>query len=273
MKIKYLGTAAFEGVPSLFCNCRTCRKSREAGGRNLRSRSQALIDDDLLIEFNPDTVWHYQRYNFDWNKIGDCLITHSHSDHLYPSDIEMAHRMYGGEHRPLRLYAAKSGYEIVRAAADKTDGGAIACLIEEGKRFTAADGKYTVLPLRANHDGASSPVIYSVSCGGKRLLYAHDTGVFTDEAWKGLKEEGRYDLVSLDCTGCGGGNEWRDGHMSLKTNIETAERMRADGLIDEKTILVVNHFSHNGGQTYDELVKEAEPLGFIVSYDGLEIEF
>lgn len=25
MKIKYLGTAAYEGVPSLFCNCRVLR--------------------------------------------------------------------------------------------------------------------------------------------------------------------------------------------------------------------------------------------------------
>lgn len=59
MKIKYLGTAAYEGIPSLFCRCETCEKSRREGGRNLRSRSQALVDDELLLDFPADTVWHF----------------------------------------------------------------------------------------------------------------------------------------------------------------------------------------------------------------------
>ena len=45
MKIKYLGTAAYEGVPALFCRCEVCRGSRAAGGRNVRSRQQAILDD------------------------------------------------------------------------------------------------------------------------------------------------------------------------------------------------------------------------------------
>lgn len=28
MKIKYLGTAAAEGVPAIFCRCEVCRKSK-----------------------------------------------------------------------------------------------------------------------------------------------------------------------------------------------------------------------------------------------------
>lgn len=87
MKVRYLGTAAYEGVPSLFCQCRVCKESMKKGGRNLRSRSQMLVNDDLLIDFPPDTVWHAHKYGIDWSKIGNCLITHSHSDHLYPEDI------------------------------------------------------------------------------------------------------------------------------------------------------------------------------------------
>lgn len=45
MKIKYLGTAAAEGVPAIFCRCEVCRKSKAAGGRNIRTRSQSIIDD------------------------------------------------------------------------------------------------------------------------------------------------------------------------------------------------------------------------------------
>ena len=49
--------------------------------------------------------------------------------------------------------------------------------------------------------------------------------------------------------------------------------MKAEGLADEKTVVVLNHFSHNGGQTYDEMLSEAQKHGFIISYDGLELEF
>lgn len=273
MKIKYLGTAAYEGVPSLFCECRVCKLSRERGGRNLRSRSQALIDGDLLIDFNADTVWHYQKYGFDWGKICGVLITHSHSDHLYPEDIAMAARWFSHEHRPLHFYAARDGYEKIMRVAAETEGGAAASQIREGERFFVG-GKYSVLPMRANHDASASPVIFSVAAEGRRLLYAHDTGVFPDETWKFLKKEGRFDFISLDCTGCLAlGGDWVDGHMSFGTNLKVIQRMRKEKLIDENTAVVVNHFSHNGGQTYDEMRAAAEAHGVTVSYDGLEIEF
>ena len=31
MKLTYLGTAAAEGLPALFCNCEFCQKARELG--------------------------------------------------------------------------------------------------------------------------------------------------------------------------------------------------------------------------------------------------
>lgn len=273
MKIKYLGTAAYEGVPALFCNCRVCRLSKERGGRNIRSRSQALLNDELLLDFNPDTVVHYHRYGFDWENICGCLITHSHCDHLYPDDIEQAAPGYGGKHRRINFYAAKSGYELISAVAAKTDGGAAATLVSAGKPFTVGD-KYEVMPMPANHAATTDPVIYSVACGRKRMLYAHDTGYFPEETWALLKREGRFDLLSLDCTGCLAlGGDWVDGHMSLGTNVKVVKRMKAEGLADEKTVVVLNHFSHNGGQTYDEMLSEAQKHGFIISYDGLELEF
>jgi len=40
MKFQYLGTAAAEGWPALFCNCDNCEKARKAGGKNIRIRTQ-----------------------------------------------------------------------------------------------------------------------------------------------------------------------------------------------------------------------------------------
>ena len=72
-----LGTAVLpEGVPSLFCNCKVCKDSRARGGKNIRSRSQALINGEVLIDFNADTVAHFLKYGYDCDKVRACLITH-----------------------------------------------------------------------------------------------------------------------------------------------------------------------------------------------------
>lgn len=113
MRIKYLGTAAYEAVPAPYCRCRVCAESRRTGGRALRSRSQALVDGELLIDFNADTVFHSLLYAIEWEKIGDCLITHSHSDHLYPADLEILSDPISHEHRSVRFYAAQDGYDKI----------------------------------------------------------------------------------------------------------------------------------------------------------------
>ena len=113
MKIKFLGTAAYEGVPAMYCQCKVCRDSLKTGGRALRTRSQALVDDMLLLDYNADTVCHFLQYRIDWNKVGSCLITHSHSDHLYPLDIAILSTPFTHEHRSLRFYSAQSGYDKI----------------------------------------------------------------------------------------------------------------------------------------------------------------
>ena len=60
MKVKVLGTAACEGVPAMFCNCENCVKVRELKGKNLRARTQTLIESDMLVDFNADTYLNGQ---------------------------------------------------------------------------------------------------------------------------------------------------------------------------------------------------------------------
>ena len=275
MKIKFLGTAAAEGVPAIGCKCRVCKLSREKGGKNMRSRSQALINGELLIEFNPDTLWHSHAYGIDLSEIDHCLITHSHPDHLYLDDIDNFRCDFcHGRERTINFYAAEDGFNKIKEVGLRPHmGGAVEPhLVEAGKAFTV-EGKYRIMPLPASHNSDTSPVFYSISCGGKKILYAHDTCYFPEEAWAILKEEGYFDLVSLDCTGCLGidGRKYVR-HMTFSMCLDVIKRMESLHLIDERTVKVVNHFSHNGGQTYDEMAAEADKHGIVVSYDGLEIE-
>ena len=55
MQFQYLGTAAAEGWPAVFCRCKYCLEAQRLGGKNIRTRSQAIVNDDLLsgLRFRP----------------------------------------------------------------------------------------------------------------------------------------------------------------------------------------------------------------------------
>lgn len=278
MKIKYLGTAAYEGVPSLYCDCKVCRDALRKGGRNLRTRSQALINDDLLIDFNADTLVHYQTYRFSWDRIKTCLITHSHSDHFYPEDIVMNNRVYAKPSPSFHIdfYGGESIAQKIKEMNQplKEDGSLheTLCfhLVKHAETFET--NGYRVTPLNARHDPASTPFVYIIEKEGKAILYNHDTGYFLDESIAYFANHHIHlDLISMDCTS-GILKDSYDRHMCLDVVKKEVERLHALGAVDDKTKIILNHFSHNGAAGYDELVPIAERLGFIVSYDGVEIE-
>ena len=276
MKLRYLGTAAAEGVPALFCECENCKRSRAAGGRAIRTRSQALVDNQLLIDFPADTYKHILDNNIDLCKISHCLITHTHSDHLYPTDFAMLEPGYS--HVPdgykLHIYGSDAVSAKLGAIAERLAKHGI-CELHEVKPFeTFMAGEFEVTALPAIHDKNAGPLFYIIRHGGKTLLWAHDTNYFSDEVWDYLASaKPRFDLVSLDCT-----NSCLPltyvGHMGLAENIKAKERLISLGCADANTVFVSNHFSHNGiNAVYDDFVPIAARAGFKVSFDGGEFEF
>jgi phosphoribosyl 1,2-cyclic phosphate phosphodiesterase len=61
--------------------------------------------------------------------------------------------------------------------------------------------------------------------------------------------------------------------MGINNDEKTRARLIELGCADESTRFCLNHFSHNGKATYDELKPIAEKMGFIVAYDGMTAEF
>ncbi len=275
MKLKYLGTAAAEGIPGLFCNCRVCRNALSVRGKEIKTRSQSLIDDRLLIDLPADTYMHILNYGLDLRKIHHCIITHNHSDHFYPNDLWCRYEgiAYDIGEEPIHVYVTDAGYKRAEAFHGKNIDSA-RLKLHRVKAFEAFDIEdYHIIPLAANHDPSSDPVFYIIEGPDKVLLYAHDTSVFPDSTWDFLKNYGKsFDLVSLDC------NEMilpdcRYGHMGLDVAKEVYNRLIDMGLCTDKTKAYINHFSHNGKLTHAELEDEAEKYGFVPSYDGLEVEF
>ncbi len=279
MKLTYYGTAAAEGVPALFCDCDTCTKAREKGGRNVRTRSQALVDDKILIDFPADTYLHVLMYGLPLHKISTCLITHSHSDHLCPTELGMRREGFAHlkEGKPFALYGTQAVMDVIRA--DREMCRSIDGMLEAGEvelhaitPFVpfCAEG-YKITALNADHriEGSEEQsVIYLIEKGGKSILYANDTGLLPKETMEYLaKLDICLDLISFDCTNVL--LEWDNRqHMGLTGNGILRQQLTEMGRMDTHTRCVVNHFSHNGLAGYDELVPIAEEKGFEVSYDA-----
>ncbi len=276
MKIKYYGTAAAEGIPAVFCNCKVCQNALQVRGKEIKTRSQALIDGKLLIDFPPDTNLHIINYGLDLLNIYNCIITHSHFDHFYPDDFwcRLEGLASNIEEKPFNVYVTEAGYR----QAEKTLGiDAIHSKRLEFHKIVPFEAfsvdDYRIIPLKANHQSESGPVIYIIEHGEKALLYANDTGYFPESTWEYLKNYGRtLNMVSLDCTVMALTN-WRNDHMGIDTNKEVYDRLTEIGLCNSDTVVFVNHFSHNGKLTHEELVEEVKKYGFGATYDCLEVVF
>ena len=206
MKIKYLGTSAAEGIPGLFCNCVYCNEARRRGGKDLRTRSQSIIDNTLLIDFPADSLSHMYKYEIPISHIHNILITHTHQDHLYLEDFGLRSKYYGFAHNIDQMltvygndtfikkfdamYPQNSHYEQAKPN--------ITCRELTEYKTVDIDG-YNVTALLARHDPNEKCFIYYIERGGTSLLYGNDTGWFPEPTWKFLADK-TIDLVSLDCT-------------------------------------------------------------------------
>ena len=280
MKYRYYGTAAGEGIPALWCECDVCKRAREKGGRNIMTRSQQLIDDKILIDFTCDTYTHCIQ-GLPLTKIRTCLLTHSHGDHLYAIDINMRLAWFAHlkEESTFTVYSMRPGIEEIESKLEEEPLRRTPnrVKLEEIVPFESFEVEgYTVTPLKADHVQTSGCVIYLIEKDGKCVLHANDTGYFPDETWEFLKNyKGLINFASFDCTETGRAseNDRHTNHMNLVTCCNVRNKLKEFGIANDDTIFVLNHFSHNGQYIYDELVEVGGKEGFLVAYNGLEVEF
>ena len=183
MELTYLGTAAAEGFPAVFCNCKYCNEAKKLKGKNIRTRSQAIINNDLLIDLPADTYSHFLNNDIDGDKIKFLIVTHSHQDHFYPEELTMRNGTFAHNMRTerLKLYCGKGTEEILK----KIDG--IEMYTVDFNTIapfaTVTMGDYAITALPAKHFEGDGALFYIIRQGEKTILYAHDTGYFFDEVF------------------------------------------------------------------------------------------
>ena len=274
MKIKIMGTAAYERVPAMFCTCAACEYARKNRGA-VRTQAQTLINEDLLVDFGQDNYIHYLGGDYDYTKLRALIVTHAHEDHFTPNELLMTGGAFGhNEMENVSVLGSKGVQDKYNTLAGerKADFKAIA------PYETKTVGKYTVTALPACH-GTEIPLIYIITDGEKTVLYNNDTGLVKDEVYDFIKKGGyHFDLVIADCTyGLLGYSS--DGHMSIEDNEAHKARLCEMGALDEKSIYVITHYSHNAlmhkdgtPATLSDLEKIASERGMISAYDGIEFE-
>ncbi|MDR2201608.1 MAG: MBL fold metallo-hydrolase [Clostridiales bacterium] len=284
MKIRYWGTGASNGIPGVFCGCKVCQNARRKGGKEVRSRAQILIDDALLVDFGPDTYMNALRFNFDLSRLTSLLVTHSHLDHYYMTELfnrkppfcrdtaADALAVYGPPELE-RFFDADDALRH-RPPSDIKGMHVIFNALKPFKQVRI--GGYRVLPVPATH-ATESPFCYVVSDGKSTVFYMEDSGLLRPDVFNALASLNlKFDLVSYDCAlgtsdavalfGIGA------GHMGLPNVLKTRADFINAGMLAPAAPGVLTHFSHDGGNIpYAEFAPIALREGFITAYDGLTV--
>jgi phosphoribosyl 1,2-cyclic phosphate phosphodiesterase len=268
MKVTLLGTSAAEGWPGLFCRCEACDKARKLGGKNIRTRSSALIDDTLKIDFPPDTLHHSIRYNLDLRGMTALLFTHAHDDHFSAPELQ-----YLGEHfvptpisEILPVYGPIDVIRRLRKTLDLTRLPLTLHTLAPWK--TVSIGAYRVTPILAQHDPTQVCFNYILQdMEGATLLYASDTGWYEEPAWRFL-EKYTFDGIVAECSK-GPIEGGYMAHLCIPEVVRMHQRLLAAGCFYPGNPMVTTHFSHLGGLMHDELEAALSPHGIAAGFDGM----
>jgi phosphoribosyl 1,2-cyclic phosphate phosphodiesterase len=271
MKITLLGTSGAEGWPGLFCRCSVCQVARAEEGKNRRTRSSALIDGVLKLDFPSDILQQIVRSKIDLLDLQAILFTHSHDDHLCAAELQ-----YAGPYfvptplvQRLPIYGPIDAICKIKAAID-TDRLPFSLHVLNLHEPIDVAG-YTVTPVAAQHDSSIVCFNYVITDKfGATLLYATDTGWYDAETWRFL-ERTHLDGIVVEC-GKGPEEGGYPGHLSIADLQSLRERLLASGSLRASSPVVATHFPHLGGMLHHELEAALEPIGILAGYDGITIE-
>jgi phosphoribosyl 1,2-cyclic phosphate phosphodiesterase len=267
MHIRLLGTGGADGIPAMYSNTRVSQHARAHGGKDIRSRTAAVIDDVLKIDFGPDTWHQLAREGLDAQDWTAVLFTHSDADHFAIDELQYA--LYPFNECEFAGFQIYGNAVICRAIMERYPEWPFEVVMTHN--FEPFEhGGYTITPILPRHKESEEAHNFIFEADGKRFLYATDTGVYFDRTFEYLAGK-RMDCVVIECTE-GFVHTPYNGHLDVKDLHLVLDRLRANGTIDHGTLIVTTHHSHNGDATHNELEQALNPHGILVGFDGMTIE-
>ena len=267
MNIRLLGTGAADGIPGFFGNDSVSRYARKHGGKDIRTRTAALVDGVLKIDFPPDTLMQSQRDSLDPLDWTGLIFTHSDDDHVAVNELQYALFPFTDlDHLPYTIYANRQVCDEILARYPDWP-----IEIFESKSFDGfGHGPYNVMPIKATHIEDEDCHNLIIEKDGKVLLYATDTGIWPSVTFEFLKNY-RLDLLIIECTD-GFNESVYNGHLNIQAVIKVVNILRSEGILDENSRVVTTHHGHHGDATHQDLVDALAPHHIEPGYDGMLIE-
>lgn len=277
MELRFIGTGASEGYPATFCGCPGCRMAKQLGGKNLRRRASAVVNNQILIDFSPEMFTANFSDVVDLPSITDIIFTHSHVDHLYERELfnlfppmgvdnpNLPIKIYGNETviaqiRDFLIHFRNRTLEQIAEVMTFVTIKPFESFVVKGVTFTA---------LLANHAGPNEDAyIYELSQDGKRLLYGTDTGLLPEETLAYLKDNAQ-DVYIFDATSGKMNCPYKE-HMGYP---EIDQTLTAIGIIERADKRIYGtHFVHTWHEMHDDLIASGKPYGITPAFDGMVIE-
>jgi phosphoribosyl 1,2-cyclic phosphate phosphodiesterase len=269
MQITLLGTGAADGCPGLFCACPTCQKIRTRGGRDLRTRSSALLDNTLLIDLSPDLLTQARLPNVSLLHINHILLTHGHDDHFTPAHLQYLSWMFVEKPRtaPIHIWGPP---DTIAALCSQFAASQLPLQMHTITTHSPVNiGTTTVTAIPAHHAEDRTCHNYILRTTTGSLLYATDTGWYPETTWR-LLQNAKLDIVIVECTR-GAEEDGYAGHLNARQTAEFAHRLHQIQALNPNAQIVTTHHSHRGGMLHEELTAWLRPHGVTVGYDGLTL--
>ncbi|MBO8415736.1 MAG: MBL fold metallo-hydrolase [Proteobacteria bacterium] len=271
MQVRFMGTAASEGIPNPFCNCEICTNARTAGGRDVRTRASVLVDEHLLIDMSPEWSAQLTREGLTARQIDMVLFTHTHPDHFNVGEfVSRAEGFACNIDSPLHVFGNDCA---IKGAFNALDG-------LQGERFefhllapflSCEFNGYKITPTLANHAKHELCYNYLIEKDGRTFFYGLDSGWLPDSTFEFLK--GRHiDTAVLECTYAKREGTHTANHLNFASLFEEVELLKQNGSLDDKSVVITSHVSHSGGMTHAGLCELMEEHGIVTAFDGLQVQ-
>jgi phosphoribosyl 1,2-cyclic phosphate phosphodiesterase len=293
MTLSFLGTGAAEGVPPIFGRNAYFANVRRRGGPDIRTRSSLRLGSRHQIDFTPDAFSQMISAGLDTYDLEHLLITHTDHDHFQIEGIVSKEMPRDTNGKPLHLYLSPPAARwldralpvLLPAFGESSEGrrafeAAYPVHVIDYFSETAVGGLH-VSTLKGNHKGLEADewsLNYLITePDGARLLYASDTGYYSEETWEYL-ENAALDLLVMECTF--GGRRDREpypfGHLHCESFVHMLERMQRIGAVHERTAVYATHINPDQGLDHQGLQSwfQNSPFPKVrIAYDGLQLNF
>ena len=267
MKVLLMGTGGADGIPALYGDDRVSKYARANGGKDLRTRSAAVIDNDIKLDLGPDTLSQVHRFGLDAREWSALFVTHSDDDHLCLSEIQYGMVPFVEcEKLEYTIYGNELVCEVIRHRYPEWP----IDLIELRKYEPVVHEEYRITPILATHKGDEECHNFVIEKDGRKFLYATDTGLYRQEVFDFLAGWNIHAVV-VECSE-GFHKTPYVGHMDLAQCVEQVSRLRENGAIAPGAAIFTTHHTAGGNATHDELTEALAPYGILPGFDGLSFE-